>query len=111
MTGSSALIWLEDRWLWIVFWVWILGGFSSAAAWWRRVIRNHHKRRLEIIKAKRKTDLRKSGVTEIKTPTGCSHDTVVPVRDSNGTVLRYLCTACDTPLRATQYTVYEDDTE
>jgi hypothetical protein len=61
VTGhEDAIQYLADRWLWVVLWLWLLGGFSWAGKHWRQVRRRareaaevRHRRRVELELARR----------------------------------------------------------
>lgn len=57
---QTTLQWLGENWIWVLIWIWILGGFGWAADHWRRAVAARreaaeirHQRHVEIELARR----------------------------------------------------------
>jgi hypothetical protein len=88
----TAVQWLDHYWGWVVFWCIILGVPGSVAEFCRRTLRTRHKRRLELIEARRKLPAATASSMEgQRSVTGCPHLKVVPVRLADGTLVRWVC--------------------
>jgi len=93
----TATQWLAHYWGWLLFWCIVLGVPGSVAEFGRRTLRTRHRRRLEIIEARTKAAgggkraARDPGEPQ-RSVTGCTHLNVVPVRLSDGTLVRWMCT-------------------
>jgi hypothetical protein len=53
--APGLIVWLSQNWLWIVIWLWILGGFGAAGEWLRRV--RHGSRRARALRHQRRVEL------------------------------------------------------
>ena len=96
----STTAWLAHNWGWVIFWVWILGGFSAASEWCRRALHTHHKRKIALAKAKAKAVPQPAlAATGEKQPGPCVHRQVRPVVAADE-VVAWLCKSCDAQLPA-----------
>lgn len=109
MTGT----WLAHNWGWVIFWVWVLGGFSWVADHYRHALATHHKRKVALAKARAKAasaphpPVTASGV--IKAPGPCVHRNVIPViAAGEDEPVAWLCRSCRTQLPA-DWAVRQED--
>jgi hypothetical protein len=116
-TLSEIFAWICAYW-WLLF---LFGGailefvgdvFSATAKALSRRRRTRHKHRLELKRLE--LEIARATVHAGETPAPapipgqCRHRTAVPVRDSDGHVLAWLCRACDSQLPA-DFSIYVED--
>lgn len=120
MHHETAIQWLGDRWLWVVFWVWLLGGFTWAGEKYRKIGKARRKAvaqrrtyRLELARARAGTSGQVADhpvplsvgtplpAAVIPSPPGvqppagipgdCRHEKIVPVIDGDGELRNWIC--------------------
>lgn len=88
---------LARHWGWIVFWFIILASWAGRRV--RSALRTRHERRLDLIRARRTPPAARQDPPS-RSVAGCSHVKVVPVRLSDGTLVRWVCA---NPLCGTEF--------
>lgn len=109
-----------DAIIFIVILFWVFGGFTyvgthyrGAKKSWRKwtAARRDHKlamRRVELEIAQAKAERISPPAASATAPGLCRHRKAVPVRTTEGDVVAWLCTSCDTKLPR-EFSIYEED--
>jgi hypothetical protein len=113
----ADLIVIWSNWWWAIL---IFGGsalefigasFGCGASALRKASKRRYKRTLELKRLELRIAQAKAGPAVTGTapdPGLCRHRKAVPVRDSDGNVVSWLCRSCETQLPP-EFSIYEED--